>query len=88
MTYPWDITSKHLIAGDGIGDTLVPHLGLDYYPFTNQLGWLKPGIPNLKDPGDIDNDGNYNLSWNTTVRTLGYVLEEDNSSLFNVNLTF
>jgi parallel beta-helix repeat protein/beta propeller repeat protein len=34
MEYEWDITGKHLIADDGIGDTLVPHhtTGYDYYP--------------------------------------------------------
>ena len=83
MSYPWDITGKHLIAGDGIGDTLVPHLGLDYYPFTNRLGWLKPGTPILDDPGDVDIDGNYNLTWLLTARTTGYVLEEDNSTQFD-----
>ncbi len=83
MTYGWDITNKHLIAGDGIGDTLVPHLGLDYYPYTNQLGWLKPGTPILEDPGDVDSDGDYNLSWIKTYRTTGYVLHEDNNSAFD-----
>jgi len=83
MIYSWDITGKHLIRGDGIGDTKVPHLELDYYPFTNKMGWLKPGVPSLKDPGNIDNDGNYNLSWNTTIRTIGYVLEEDNTTSFD-----
>jgi parallel beta-helix repeat protein len=82
MTYSWDITGKHLIADDGIGDTLVPHLNLDYYPFTNQRGWLKPGIPKLKDPGNFNTDGKFNLSWNTTVRTIGYILEEDNTTRF------
>ncbi|UCE38824.1 MAG: right-handed parallel beta-helix repeat-containing protein, partial [Thermoplasmata archaeon] len=34
MEYPWDTTEKHLIADDGIGDTEVPHPGVnyDYYP--------------------------------------------------------
>ncbi len=81
--FSWDTTGKHLIVGDGIGDTKVPHLELDYYPFTNQLGWLKPGIPNLNDPGEVDSDGNYSILWNATARTIGYVFEEDNSSDFN-----
>jgi len=36
---------KHSIAGDGIGDTLIPHPSADYdrYPFTSQNGW-KPGV--------------------------------------------
>jgi hypothetical protein len=34
MSYPWDVIEKHLIAGDGVGDTEVPHPfeGIDYYP--------------------------------------------------------
>ena len=27
-------------AGDGIGDSLTPHLNLDYYPFMSESGWL------------------------------------------------
>ncbi len=80
--YSWDTTGKHLIAGDGIGDTKVPHLELDYYPFLNPLGWLRPGIPILKDPGEVDTDGNYTLSWNVTARTIRYVLEENNNTNF------
>lgn len=34
-------TGKHAIAGDGIGDTLIPHPGInyDFYPFINSSGW-------------------------------------------------
>ncbi len=33
---------KHAIAGDGIGDTEIPHpdVGYDMYPFMNESGWL------------------------------------------------
>jgi len=36
-------TGKHAIAGDGIGDTLIPHPDRDYdfYPFTSQDRWKK-----------------------------------------------
>ena len=71
-----------MIRGDGIGDTKVPHLELDYYPFTKPFGWLKPGIPILKDPGEVDSDGNYSILWNITARTIGYILQEDNNSNF------
>jgi len=37
------------MEGDGIGDTLVPHLGLDLYPFVNASGWST-----LKTPADND----------------------------------
>jgi hypothetical protein len=35
-------TGRHAIAGDGIGDTNIPHPGAnyDYYPFMNKSGWL------------------------------------------------
>jgi len=46
-------TGKHAIAGDGIGDTIIPWPGpnFDYYPFTHPSGWcvrsvyvdIKPG---------------------------------------------
>ncbi|GEM_PF-1622620 len=37
-------TGKHGIAGDGIGDTDVPHPAghFDFYPFTNKSGWSVP----------------------------------------------
>jgi parallel beta-helix repeat protein len=31
---------KHAIADDGIGDTDIPHLGLDSYPFMEQDAWV------------------------------------------------
>jgi|GEM_PF-6766446 len=37
-------TGKHAIAGDGIGDTDIPHpaADFDFYPFMNESGWLAP----------------------------------------------
>jgi parallel beta-helix repeat protein len=41
-------------AGDGIGDTLLPHLGLDYYPFIEKDGWVVDTTPpEITCPGDI-----------------------------------
>jgi PKD repeat protein len=44
MSYPWDTNGKHLIAGDGIGDTLCPHPvdedSGDYYPIIRLSGWV------------------------------------------------
>jgi len=39
-------TGKHAIAGDGIGDTLIPHpcANYDYYPFMNESGWIAPDL--------------------------------------------
>jgi parallel beta-helix repeat protein len=69
-------------VSDGIGDTKIPHLGLDNYPFTDRFGWLLPGIPILNDLDDINNDGNYFLNWTQTRNSLGYVLEEDITDKF------
>ena len=71
------------ISGDGIGDTLIPHQGLDLYPFINHDGWLYPGIPMLIIEREIDCDGNYNVSWNNDPRAIDYVLEEDISDDFS-----
>ena len=80
-------TGKHAIAGDGIGDTKIPHpgTGFDYYPFTKALGWLYPENPKLTDPGDLVIDGNYTITWKSAQRTTGYVLEEDTSDTFTTS---
>jgi len=75
------------IAGDGIGDTNIPHLGFDNYPFMNPWGWLYPGTTDLLDPGDTDSDGNYSLTWSSTPRAIGYILEEDEFITFNSPIT-
>jgi parallel beta-helix repeat protein len=71
------------IVSDGIGDTEIPHLNLDNYPFVNLSGWLFPGIPRLIDPGDFDSDGSYIISWYSNRGTTTYILEEDIISEFN-----
>ena len=71
------------VSGDGIGDTNIPHLGLDYFPFIKPNGWLYPGDPVLLDPGTLSIDGNYSLSWNQNVRTIGYILQEDRNFIFD-----
>jgi parallel beta-helix repeat protein len=68
--------------GDYIGDTSLPHLGLDNYPFIKMNGWLYPHIPKLNDLRNIDNDGNYNISWNNSIRSIGFVLEESKNKSF------
>jgi parallel beta-helix repeat protein len=70
------------IKGDGIGDTQIPHLNLDFYPFTEESGWIYPGIPNLIDPGDLNNDGTFTISWTETRNTLGYILQESMDETF------
>jgi parallel beta-helix repeat protein len=46
-------TGKHAIAGDGIGDTLIPHPGTDYdfHPFVKEDGWIPENIPPVADAG-------------------------------------
>lgn len=71
------------MAGDGIGDTEIPHLGLDNYPFINPYGWFAPDTPVLVDPGGIDYDGNYTLSWVSYDDVDKFVLQEDTTIEFN-----
>jgi PKD repeat protein len=44
MYYPWDMNGKHMLANDGIGDTIVPHMvdedSGDYYPIIRLSGWI------------------------------------------------
>jgi parallel beta-helix repeat protein len=50
-----DDGSNNRIAGDGIGDTELPHLDLDNFPFMEMDGWL------TNDPPDTDSDGVWDL---------------------------
>jgi parallel beta-helix repeat protein len=46
-------SGKHAIAGDGIGDTEIPHptTGFDFYPFMNENGWqVDPNQPPVSLP--------------------------------------
>jgi parallel beta-helix repeat protein len=75
------------IADDGIGDTDVPHNGLDYYPFIKPIGWLYPASPILydivMDYDDYDSDGKYTLYWYCCRPAERYIIEEDTSEEFN-----
>jgi parallel beta-helix repeat protein len=71
------------VEGDGIGDTDLPHLDLDFYPFIKLFGWLYPGTIKLADPGELDSDGNFRISWKECNRSTGFILEEDENSNFN-----
>jgi parallel beta-helix repeat protein len=75
------------VKGDGIGDTKIPHLDLDNYPFIDESGWLYPEIPILMGPKDVVTDGNYEVSWQETKRTKGYILEEDENIDFDSPIT-
>jgi parallel beta-helix repeat protein len=75
---------KHAIAGDGIGDTLVPHLGLDDYPFISSFYWWRiTGTPVLNLVDSDPSDADYSLNWNSITNALGYELQEDSSAAFS-----
>ncbi len=69
-------------ANDGIGDTELPHLELDNYPFINSSGWLAAGLPILYDPGEVDDDGCYYVEWYPSRGSISYILEEDTDPEF------
>jgi parallel beta-helix repeat protein len=69
-------------AGDGIGDTNTPHATVDAYPYVKANGWLYPYKPDLIDPGYVDIDGTYNVTWNINPRTTGFILQEDTVNTF------
>ena len=73
------------ISGDGIGDTAIPYLGRDNYPFIQPWGWLLPDPPFLSGPG-TDNDGNFTLTWNSTDM-VNFILQETSSNSFDRNTT-
>ncbi len=78
-----DNGANNRTAGDGIGDTKIPHLDLDNYPFMRQNGWLKLPPPILIDPGEVDTDGTYVLSWICRHDVDFVVLQEDDNSRFS-----
>ncbi|UCH88059.1 MAG: right-handed parallel beta-helix repeat-containing protein [Thermoplasmata archaeon] len=71
------------IPGDGIGDTFIPHLNVDNYPFVIPSGWIYLRAPYLSGPSGHDGYGNYSISWNPISSATKYVLEEDGNSLFD-----
>jgi parallel beta-helix repeat protein len=71
------------MANDGIGDTELPHLGLDHYPFINHSGWSYPGLPLLFDPGDVNSNGSYMINWYPIRGAISYLLEEASNSEFS-----
>jgi parallel beta-helix repeat protein len=70
-------TGKHAIAGDGIGDTNIPHYE-DYYPLIHEYEWLNCVIPT---DGMIINEsttfcpGNYNLPNGISIGTNDITLD-------------
>ncbi|KAF5432599.1 CASH domain-dontaining protein [Candidatus Methanophagaceae archaeon] len=61
-------TGKHAIAGDGIGDTNIPHpaADFDFYPFMNENGWLEP-VNKLNITQAQTDKPTYTLNENVTI---------------------
>jgi parallel beta-helix repeat protein len=78
------------IQGDGIGDSMLPIIPLDLYPSAVPFNCEFPPLtPQLKDPGEVDSDGDYSVQWNQSFLSVGYLLEEDiNKSFSSPNLIF
>ncbi len=72
-----DDGSNGRVAGDGIGDTEIPHIQLDNFPFVEESGWAYPGVLEFLDPGEVDPDGEYTLAWTASYRATKYLVEED-----------
>lgn len=71
-------------AGDGIGDTGLPHQGVDDYPFMDPSGWNKVYAPTLTDPGSACTTGCYQLTWTVMARATDYIVEEDQTNYFTM----
>jgi parallel beta-helix repeat protein len=61
-------SGKHAIAGDGIGDTDIPHpaADFDFYPFMNESGWFAP-VNELNNIQAQTDKSTYALNENVTV---------------------
>ncbi|UCE38009.1 MAG: PKD domain-containing protein [Thermoplasmata archaeon] len=94
MTYPWDTSGKHLIADDGIGDTLVPHMvdedSGDYYPIIRLSGWIPTADAG---PDQTVNTGNIVFfsgigSWDLDGWIVNYTWDFDDGYLgYGMNIT-
>ena len=71
------------IAGDGIGDTNIPYLGLDYFPHLNPIEFIYPVIPIFAETPQIIGTGDINISWETKWIMNYYILETDTDSDFS-----
>jgi fibronectin type 3 domain-containing protein len=71
------------IAGDGIGDTLIPHHGMDNYPFMKPSAWRILRPPVLLDPGEIELNETFMIYWSDVNVDLLYILQLDENPSFS-----
>ncbi len=76
---------KHDIVGDGIGDTDIPHPGVnyDYYPFVNESGWTLPKLNIIHTHTDKIA---YGLNKTVTISCIVQNDTEVNISVDNINM--
>ncbi len=72
--------------GDGIGDTDIPYLGRDLYPFMKDSGWDMPKIFDLT-LVNLKGSGTVNLSWTSTDAD-GYIVQRSAEPDFSTSLVF
>jgi parallel beta-helix repeat protein len=78
-----DDGSDDRVLGDGIGDTIIPFMSVDSYPFINPFGWLLPKTPLMLPFTDaVDIDGTYNVSWESSENSLSYIVQESTVNNF------
>ncbi len=73
---------KHVINGDGIGDTKIPHpdFGNDFYPFMNKSGWLTLLVsPEYWNFGSVY-QGDFKPQKTFTIQNMG----ESNLTILNI----
>lgn len=67
--------------GDGIGDTSVPFMGVENFPYISPNGWLLPEVPTMDPFGaTLDDDGSFDVSWQLAGRGDFYVLLQSSDS--------
>jgi len=83
-----DDGSNGRVAGDAIGDTNLPHQGVDNHPFMYHLAWKMPQTPTITNPieGYISREGEFIITWNPCYNADGYQLEVSQNESFYPNI--